>query len=340
MLKAQNQLLVSTAEDLCIDNDVIIGAHKVYQTEIAAEKHKTPYINISFCPFLIPSKSSSPINTIHLGSMMNRILWRLTKRVSAIKFLPSINQLRKEHGLKKAHCLFTGVCHSNVLNLIAASPALIRPADDWPSNTFVSGFLNQANRVNEGVVSSELKRFLDQGEAPIYIGFGSMSPNTKKQQLIHLNIITKAIKKLKLRAVIQMPKNSSLELTSDNQFFYLNKSPHLQVFPKCSMVIHHGGAGTTHTALLAQVSSIVFCTIDEQRYWGNLLHRLGVAPKVMDVRKLTTSRLVNKIKYVHNNTPMLARAKQLGLKLAQEDGVTIAVNLIEQAISSKNINSF
>ena len=100
------------------------------------------------------------------------------------------------------------------------------------------------------------------------------------------------------------------------------------------LVIHHGGAGTTHTALLAQVPSIVFCTIDEQRYWGNLLHRLGVALK-LGVRKLSTSRLVNKIKYVHNNAPMFAKAKQQGLKLAQEDGVTTAVKLIEQAINRK-----
>ena len=32
---------------------------------------------------------------------MNPILWRLIKQVSAIKFLPSINQLGQEHGLKE-----------------------------------------------------------------------------------------------------------------------------------------------------------------------------------------------------------------------------------------------
>ncbi len=53
---------------------------------------------------------------------------------------------------------------------------------------------------------------------------------------------------------------------------------HRALFPHAALVVHHGGAGTTHTVVAAGVPSVVVPHVGDQRYWADRLQRLGVAP--------------------------------------------------------------
>jgi UDP:flavonoid glycosyltransferase YjiC (YdhE family) len=57
------------------------------------------------------------------------------------------------------------------------------------------------------------------------------------------------------------------------------------------MVVHHGGAGTTQSALLAGRPTIIVAHVSDQFFWGAELERLGVAGKTLKRKGLNSRKL-------------------------------------------------
>ena len=96
------------------------------------------------------------------------------------------------------------------------------------------------------------------------------------------------------------------------------------------MVVHHGGAGTTQSTLLAGKPSIVVAHIADQFFWGSELERLGVAGKTLRRKGLNAKQLAARIARVLASPSMVLRAASLGTKMSAEDGVSKAVQLLEK----------
>jgi len=77
---------------------------------------------------------------------------------------------------------------------------------------------------------------------------------------------------------------------------YVASAPHHLIFPRCKAVVHHGGAGTTQTTMLAGIPSIPIAHIKEQEFWGLELKRLNIAPSLLIRRKVTPKKLAERIK--------------------------------------------
>ncbi|KAJ5440103.1 UDP-glucose sterol transferase [Penicillium daleae] len=135
----------------------------------------------------------------------------------------------------------------------------------------------------------ELQDFLDAGELPIYIGFGSIVVN---DPLKLTTIIFEA------RAIISKGwSNISVsDAETPSNIFLLDKCPHDWLFLRVSCVIHHGGAGTTAAGVL------VGC------------------PTPVPYNQLTTAKLASAIK-----TALKASTKRyaedIGKKMRIETGV-------------------
>jgi len=56
----------------------------------------------------------------------------------------------------------------------AYSPTVIPHPRDWSDSVHITGYWFQDN-LQEWIPSVELKSFLEEGEAPVYVGFGSMA---------------------------------------------------------------------------------------------------------------------------------------------------------------------
>lgn len=66
----------------------------------------------------------------------------------------------------------------------------------------------------------------------------------------------------------------------DNRLFcFSGNIPYNWLFPRCAVVIHHGGSGSTAAALHAGVPQIVCPFLLDQFYWAERVHWLGVAPE-------------------------------------------------------------
>jgi UDP:flavonoid glycosyltransferase YjiC (YdhE family) len=99
-------------------------------------------------------------------------------------------------------------------------------------------------------------------------------------------------------------------------------------FSHCRAIVHHGGAGTSQSALRAGKPSVVVAHTAEQELWGRELKRIGVASKLLLRRKLTSSQLAAAIELVVGSSGINERANRLGREVSMENGVAIAVRLI------------
>ena len=112
--------------------------------------------------------------------------------------------------------------------------------------------------------------------------------------------------------------------------FRCNSAPHAQVFPRCAAVVHHGGAGTTHTALRAGCPSVVVEHAFDQQFWGSELQRLGAAGEVLHRNTLAVDGLAKTIQKTIHAESMQRSAKALGQTMQHENGVQRALALIEE----------
>jgi UDP:flavonoid glycosyltransferase YjiC (YdhE family) len=96
-------------------------------------------------------------------------------------------------------------------------------------------------------------------------------------------------------------------------------------------VVHHGGAGTTHTVAAAGVPSVVVPHVGDQAFWADRLHRLGAAPAPLPPRRLDSATLDDRLAQATSDGRMRASAAELGAQVAAEDGLTTAVQMLEEA---------
>ncbi|MCA9913496.1 MAG: hypothetical protein KC496_09110 [Anaerolineae bacterium] len=112
----------------------------------------------------------------------------------------------------------------------------------------------------------------------------------------------------------------------------VKSAPHDWLFPRMSVIVHHGGAGTTAAALRSGIPGIIVPFFGDQPYWGRLVHRQGVAPAPIPASKLTAERLAAAIREALEDHAMRQHANKLGAAIRAEDGIGNAVKVIESLL--------
>jgi len=132
------------------------------------------------------------------------------------------------------------------------SPRLLPVPGDWPAQLRNVGApaVPAALRAawGEGTVPPELRAWLDQGEPPVFFGFGSM-PVLDPSSAVEM--ITGVAGRLGLRALIGAGWSGLAADVRDEKIFITERVDRDLVLPRCRATVHHGGAGTTHTVLRA-----------------------------------------------------------------------------------------
>ena len=244
-------------------------------------------------------------------------------------FLPRVNALREKEGLVPDGDVMTQTWASERLNLVAVSPSICDMPPDWSAQNKVCGFLNQPTGLNTEELPAGLEPFLAAGEPPVYFTFGSMMihdlPYLKEAAALWMQ----TVRNVKCRAVFQLPWNDLSAFETDDHVFKVIRAPYHKVFPKCSVVVHHGGAGTTQSTLFAGCPSVLVAHMADQFFWGSELERLGVAGPTQMRKGLSSRGLAKAISQVLASPGMRTRASALGLAMSKENGVEVAVGLIE-----------
>lgn len=241
---------------------------------------------------------------------VNALTWRLFRR--------KINAARRE---ACAQAPRTRMWRDYPI-LYGMSRYLVPQPADWPEIWKVCGAWSVEPDIWE--TPPALAKFLSSGEPPIYVGFGSMAGFDKKKLL---STVIEAV--AGRRALFSSGWSGIDPALLPGNFFVIGETPHDWLFPRTSMVIHHGGAGTSHTACRAGVPSVVVPFAGDQFFWAGRLAAAGVAPKYVTHAKINAQALSGMIAFA-KSPEVVRRAKMLGKMMAEEDGVSCAVECIEK----------
>ncbi len=202
---------------------------------------------------------------------------------------------------------------------------------DWPVNLHTTGywFLDEHEAWQP---PDELLRFLNAGNPPVCIGFGSMI-GRDPQGLTRL--VIEAVRLSGRRAVLLSGWAGVGDADLPSTVFRLEAAPHAWLFPHTAAVVHHGGAGTTAASLRAGVPTIIVPHIADQPFWGKRVELLGVGPKAIPRPQLTADRLAQAIRTATSDSAMQKRAAELGQRIRAEDGVGAAIKLIGQYLDQQ-----
>ncbi len=290
---------------------VIHGIHSLAQA--AADDAGVPWASAVFDPVLLPTASAPPAGMPSLGPL-NGLAWRMLDRMLRPLDRP-LHEALGAAGSRSRPSLFRG--RSPLLHLVACSPSIIAVPPDMPATTHVAGWWPPV--ADPRSLPPDLGHFLDAGEAPVVVTFGSMTGEAASAVTRTIVDITGRTKR---RIVVQ-----DGETAIEAQVAHVGAVDHRLLFPRAALVVHHGGAGTTHAVASAGIPSVVVPHVGDQRYWAGRLHRLGVAPPALklDARPDAVARALT----AASDDRMRAASHALAAQLADDHGLERAVELIE-----------
>jgi UDP:flavonoid glycosyltransferase YjiC (YdhE family) len=134
-------------------------------------------------------------------------------------------------------------------------------------------------------------------------------------------IIIDILEQYRIPAIINTARGGLVEPTEydTDLILFVSEIPYDKIFPKMYAVIHHGGSGTTHTALKYGCSSMIIPHILDQYLWNNLISNLGVGPKGVAINKITKQKLGPGILDLFNNQSYKTKAMQVAEEMTKED---------------------
>ncbi len=325
--------MYGASEELCTTCDLVIGHTLCHTLLTGAEKFNCIHMSLALSPMSIRSDYIPPIGP-DFGRAVNWLLWEIGDVLMTKMLFKKANKLRKDLGLSPIRSLQSGLFISKSLTLVAASEALCPRPQDWGEHIQVCGFLNpQTDTLWE--MPETLRQFLSEGKPPVYMTFGTCMQFDLEQ---NTRLFIDAAKRSGQRTIIQTGFNSGNKNPDTSDIFYVESLPHNQVFPLCSAVVHHGGAGTTQAALIAGKPSIVVTHAYDQMDWGNRLLQVGATGKVLSRKKVDSIQLERAINEVSNSTVMRQNAEKIGAKMRDENGVDTAIKLLEQRYAQLSAN--
>jgi len=293
-----------------------------------AEIRGIPLMHVEPTPLLPSGAFPAP------GWPVQQDLGRVHNRLSGFAMLqiiwqwygPYVNDFRRRFGLPPLKgASFARILAATPL-LGAYSPSVIPRAPDWPDTVHVTGYWFQDIKP-EWQPPAGLEAFLDRGEPPVYVGFGSMGGRNPEH---FAALVLEALAKSGQRGLLLTGWGGMNVMHVPDNVFVVKAAPHNWLFPRMAAVVHHGGAGTTAEGLRAGVPSVIVPFIVDQPFWGKRVQALGVGPEAIPAKKLTADKLAGAIRAATTDAEMKQRAAVLGQAIRAEDGVGNAVKIVQQ----------
>jgi sterol 3beta-glucosyltransferase len=281
-----------------------------------AEKLGVPWISVTLQPARIPVANAQP-------SFVVCLIWSLMGKL----FVAPTNRFRKRVGAPPVKDI-TSMMSSRLI-LLPVSRHVASPDPRWPSYVCPTGYWF-ARLSEDWSPPGDLLEFLKAGGKPAVVSLGVMSMSGK-QAREGAQTVLQALAQAKLRAIIQGWDDALRGLELPSTIFHAGSLPHGWLFDQASLIVHHGGFGTTAAVLRSGVPGLVIPHVIDQFYWGQRVHELGVGPKFISRGKLNVGNLTEAILQCVSDTGMREKAARLGEDIrAEPDGVRAAVEAIEK----------
>ncbi|KAI6694477.1 hypothetical protein NL676_022187 [Syzygium grande] len=302
--------------------DAIIANPPAYGHTHVAEHLKVPLHIFFTMPWTPTSEFPHPLSRVKQQAGY-RLSYQIVDSLIWLGIRDMINDVRKKKLKLRPVTYLSGSqgSDSDVPHGYIWSPHLVPKPKDWGPKVDVVGFcfLDLASNYQP---PEPLVKWLQAGEKPIYIGFGSL-PVQEPEKMTQ--IIVTALEETGQRGIINKGWGGLGNLAEPKDFIYLlDNCPHDWLFLQCKAVVHHGGAGTTAAGLKAACPTTIVPFFGDQPFWGERVHARGVGPLPIPVEEFSLPKLVDAIKFMLD-PKVKERAVELAKDMENEDGVTGAV---------------
>lgn len=217
---------------------------------------------------------------------------------------------------------------NRVLALFSSVFAQAQP--DWPTQTRTTGFCFY-DGMHERPMPVELIEFLNKGDAPVVFTLGSSAVWVAKDFFKHS---VEAAKRLGKRAILLIgDSRNTLEPLPDN-IIAVDYAPFQSLLPQASVIVHHGGVGTTSQCLRAGVPTLIVPFAFDQMDNADHARRLGTS-RTLPRKFYSAERVATELGCLLENNLYSNSARSIGEKLRSENGPACAADYVEELLDQE-----
>jgi len=315
--------------EACQDSDAIIASPTASNARECAETLAIP-LAFGLLQPLIPTREFPSFFLPPwpaLGGTFNNVSHHLFNQLLWQNVRSNVNRWRRDRlGLGSASLLgpYSWMQNEKVLQLVACSPSLISKPSDWREWHHLTGywFLRHGGEFEP---PSRVESFLASGSPPVYVGFGSMD-DEQPERLTQL--VVEALESSNQRGILATGWGGLQRGELPDGILQVDEISHHWLFPRVAAIVHHGGAGTTASALYSGIPSVSVPFGGDQHHWGRLLVERGLSPVVLPVKGLNSSALADAISKLVTDQDLRLRASSFGETIRAEQGISRAIDVI------------
>jgi len=323
--------------DICRGVDLVIAGVLVEdKAQCVTEALRVPLACVHLAPYrsnrayphpLVSTRRLPPLLNLTTHAAFGRLWWQSQRA--------RVEKLRRQLELPADSTPTpTRMAATGTWELQAYSRVLTPALKDYPSRRPILGSfdldLDLRVRLGEEDPGAELEAWLSAGAPPVYFGFGSMPVTDPPAMLDTIRGITE---QLGVRALVGAGWSRLGADVSDDRVRVVDQVLNFdRVFPRCRMVVHHGGSGTVASSVAAGIPTLVCSVFADNGFWGTRVQDLGVGAH-LPFSRITPQTLASKMRQTLLD-PVVARSQEVGRALsADKGGAARAADLIERAFA-------
>ncbi|MBO1904969.1 glycosyltransferase family 1 protein [Microvirga sp. 3-52] len=271
MVPAQFDAIAAAAEGC--DAIVATGLFpSLAAAQSVAEKLDVRFVWAAFCPLMVPSPHHPPMpypGWPHPPEVTDNLaLWEHNAEAMNALFGAAVNTHRVSIGLPTLDNVRDHVfTHRPWL----ASDPILSP---WRPTDLVDTVQTGAWILPDTrPLPAELEAFLEAGQPPVHVGFGSMAMHGSEDPA---RAAIEAVRAQGRRVILARGWAALAPIDDRDDCIAIGEVNQQALFARVAAVVHHGGAGTTTAAARAGAPQVVVPQVADQPYWASRVTELGI----------------------------------------------------------------
>ncbi len=250
----------------------------------------------------------------NFGSFFNKLTYSFADFGLAIAIKIAIKWLNTQRRITQRKIKKTISSRKAIYTI---SPTLFPEPEYWNKNIKVLGYHERDKTIN-WKPEKNLEKYLAKHDKILFLTFGSMTnPNPEEKTRVILDILEKH----NIPAIINTASGGLIKPLKYNTklFHFVKQVPYGWIFPKIYAVIHHGGSGTTHTAIKHGCATMIIPHMIDQYAWNDIVSDLGIGPVGIAISKIKSKNLEPKILDLFLNQSYKIKARKISKKIKEEN---------------------
>jgi UDP:flavonoid glycosyltransferase YjiC (YdhE family) len=309
-----------------------------------ADHQGARFTPVHFCP-IRPNRAVrvplGPLQSIPPGRLTGAMWWAVDRFYWRSSARAADDALRSRLGMPPAAGPLGGrLAAAGLPEIQAYEPALFDVlVAEWGDLRPLVGFVDLVDGPPGGSSDGdETDSWLDDGDPPVYVGFGSMPLRDPVASYGHL---LAAIAAQGRRVLLCAGPNGTAARDAvtaadiaEGAVRVTDAVDHSRVLPRCAAAVHHGGAGTTAACLRAGTPMVVASFSADQPLWGRVVAERGLG-STLPVRALGDARRLGSAVETALTDECTNSARSFAGKMIDvRDSVRVAADMIDATAGS------